>query len=433
MDASQLERLVIDDKENGLFKVNRQVFTSDDILALEKREMFERSWLYAAHESELPEVGSFVTRKVGGKLLIFARGRDGEIRAFFNACTHRGNVVCREKFGTTQKFSCFYHAWAFDLKGALVGLPGPESYAPAFNKSEMGLQAVPRLDIYRGLIFVSCDKNIVSLNEYLGNVREQLDYLLDFAGEEDLVLAQNPSQAYCIKANWKLLLENTIDPYHFGPTHNRFLTHFAAMGMDLSKSKFVNKVGGKGIIDLGHGHITVYGPILDLGLPDTAKEELARIHENLVDKFGSERAERIEGYQRQTLVFPNTFFVNSSNQIRTFYPVSPDYMEVDVWQLVPRHEHAELRKKRKENYLTFLGPAGFGSPDDIAALEGCQEGFRILPDAWTDNSRGMKRAVPDTLDELQMRIFWRRWHALIRGMRAPVDCSDRVDAVAAAE
>jgi p-cumate 2,3-dioxygenase subunit alpha len=168
MNKNEVEKLIIDDRARGLFKVNRRAFTDPDILEFERREIFDRCWLYAGHESEIRNPGDFVSREVGGRPIFLVRDKDGGLRAFLNTCPHRGNLVCREKSGSARVFSCFYHAWTFNLQGDLIGLPGDDAYTSAFNKKEMGLKLVPRCESYRGMIFVSYDPNIVDLVTYLG-------------------------------------------------------------------------------------------------------------------------------------------------------------------------------------------------------------------------------------------------------------------------
>jgi p-cumate 2,3-dioxygenase subunit alpha len=149
---------------------------------------------------------------------------------------------------------------------------------------------------------------------------------------------------------------------------------------------------------------------------------------------GPERAHRIADYGRNLFIFPNLILISSWHTIRTFYPLAPDYMEIDAWANLPRGESPELRQRRFENFISFLGPAGFGTPDDVYALEGCQRGFAAWRElSWSDISRGMGREQPSSQDELQMRAFWRRWHALMRGLLSATDCSDRLEQRAAAE
>ncbi|MCU1464056.1 MAG: p-cumate dioxygenase, partial [Acidimicrobiales bacterium] len=70
---------------------------------------------------------------------------------------------------------------------------------------------------------------------------------------------------------------------------------------------------------------------------------------------------------------------------------------------------------RLDNFLTFLGPGGFATPDDVEALESCQQGFAATEVEWSDISRGMNLEEPRPLDELQMRTWWRRWRELMTG------------------
>jgi len=221
MDQQQPEELIIDDRVNGIFRVNRRAFTDPAIFEIEKREVFDRSWLYAGHISEIAKPGDFVTRRVGGRPLILVCDRVGAPHALLNSCPHRGNIVCRERAGSAaQNFVCFYHAWNFDLDGSLVGVPDEQSYAPAFDRGAMGLRPAPRFENYKGMLFVNFDPAADDLVSFLGNAREYLDYMLDFGGDDVEIVPG--AQAYSMKANWKLLIENSIDGYHAMATHHRY-------------------------------------------------------------------------------------------------------------------------------------------------------------------------------------------------------------------
>lgn len=411
-----IDDLLIDDREGGLFRVNRQTFTDPDILEHERQKIFSHCWLYAGHESEFAAPGSFLSRKVGGRPIILTRADDNKIRGFFNACSHRGNLVCREKTGKTKLLRCFYHSWAFDLKGALKGLPGPESYTDSWDRDEMGLTPVPRVESYRGLVFVCYDEHAESLNDYLGEALEYIDLMLDFADAESEI-AQG-EQSYSMRANWKLLVENSFDSYHGLPTHGRYFGKFlndVKLGNgSWSEVSEGQSLGGKAYA-LNNGHALTENPARPTPLQIKSADELAEIKEKLVAKFGQERANRIADFNRNIFIFPNLFLIAYWRTIRTFYPVDPDYMEISAWCLVPKSDSPELRQSRLENFISFLGPAGFGTPDDIAALEGCQKGFAATAQTpgWSDLSRGMGKDVADSTDELQMRTFWRRWREIL--------------------
>jgi p-cumate 2,3-dioxygenase alpha subunit len=173
---------------------------------------------------------------------------------------------------------------------------------------------------------------------------------------------------------------------------------------------------------LGNGHAVIeYEP--PWGRPvarwapyfgEAKKAEFEAMQQKLTARFGKEWAYRVAQTSRNLLIFPN-LIINDimAVTVRTFFPVSPDYMEVSAWAIAPKEESPEDRALRLDNFLTFLGPGGFATPDDVEMLESCQKGFANKEVAWSDISRGMKRANPVTSDELQMREFWRRWHDLI--------------------
>uniref|UniRef100_A0A450WC45 Rieske [2Fe-2S] domain-containing protein n=1 Tax=Candidatus Kentrum sp. LPFa TaxID=2126335 RepID=A0A450WC45_9GAMM len=147
------DNLIVDDRERGLFRYHRSLMTSPRILEQEREKIFGKCWLYLGHESELPNAGDYQHRSVAGRSLIFIRGNDGQIRAFFNTCTHRGATICRQDRGNEKLLQCPYHAWSFDNQGNLVGIPGREAYSGHFDPGELALRQPAQVDNYRGLYF----------------------------------------------------------------------------------------------------------------------------------------------------------------------------------------------------------------------------------------------------------------------------------------
>jgi p-cumate 2,3-dioxygenase subunit alpha len=101
--------------------------------------------------------------------------------------------------------------------------------------------------------------------------------------------------------------------------------------------------------------------------------------------------------------------------IRTFHPLTPDLMQVRAWALGPLEETPAARAVRLDSFLTFYGPGGFATPDDVEALESVQKGmasYREIP--WSVMSRGMaKEGEQLNTDELHLRAFWIRWRELM--------------------
>ena len=155
MNDSEIANLVVDDRSGGVFRVNRKAFTDPAVFEIEKKRVFDSTWLYVGHESEVAKRGDYITRKVGGRPVIFVRDDRNQVRVFFNTCPHRGNAICREHSGNGKSFQCFYHAWTFNTRGELVGLPGADGYGPGFDRKTMGMVPPARVDSYRGLVFLS--------------------------------------------------------------------------------------------------------------------------------------------------------------------------------------------------------------------------------------------------------------------------------------
>ena len=416
--AGQYPNLLHVDADAGLFRVARQSFIDPGVFAAERAQIFDKCWLYVGHASELPRPGSFVTRPVGGRNLIFNRDAKGEFHAFLNTCPHRGSTVCREASGTAKNFTCSYHGWVFGADGKLRDLPGIEAYAEGFTDSGCAdLVAAPRLEQYRGLWFVCFDVTAVPLLEYLAGAIEYLDLITDQseAGQEVV----SGRQEYAIKANWKLLVENSFDGYHAVSTHATYFDYLKNMNGVLAQTNVVGFAK-----DLGNGHAVVeytapWGRPVANWVPAWGEERRADIdavYQRLVAKHGEARATRIAKNSRNLLIFPNLVIVDvMALTFRTFFPKQPDYMEVTAWAVAPKDEESWLRQNRLHSFLEFLGPGGFATPDDIEMLESCQRGYANAREAqWNDISRGMKKAEPATVDEHQIRVFWRRWHALLQ-------------------
>ena len=415
----KFEPLVVVDETRQTYNVSRRVFVDPEVLAAEQEEIFERCWLYLGHESELPKKGDFVTRRVAGRQVIFSSDAQGKLNALLNACPHRGAMVCRERQGNAKSFQCFYHGWIFALDGACRDIPGAESYPEGFkDKPEARLQSVARLETYRGFAFVCFDPHAVSLDSYLGGAKEYIDLVADHS-EVGMTIVGG-TQEYSIKANWKLLCENSFDGYHAATNHATYLDYLKDRADNLVP------IALNGIArDLGNGHAVAeyrapWGRPVAQWIPawgEEGKQDLEAIYQRLVARFGAQRADRIAHTNRNLLIFPN-LVINDimAITVRSFYPVAPDHMLINAWALAPVDENVHRRHDRLTNFLEFLGPGGFATPDDIEALEQCQRGYANNKETrWNNLSKGMGKAVPSYDDEAQMRAYWNEWNRRVVG------------------
>jgi p-cumate 2,3-dioxygenase alpha subunit len=411
--AAGTRALVEEDVEKRRFRVHRSSMTSQHVYEAEVQRIFNHSWLYMGHTSEIPNPGDYVRRPVGGRPMFMVRGaKSGEVRVFHNTCTHRGAVVCRTDRGNAKSFQCFYHAWTFNTEGGLIGFPDRDGYQGR-DVADLAL-AAPRVEEYRGFVFLSFDSDIVDLPSYLAGAKEYLDLIIDGASDDIEII--RGTHEYGMAANWKLLVENSIDGYHAAPLHSTYFQYLASVGTDISGG--ITGVGR----DLGNGHAVAEGnapwgrPIAswEPSFGEDAKAEIERIRASLVERHGEALAHRMANTSRNLLIYPN-LIINDimAVTVRTFMPGAPDRTDITAWQLAPRTELPLLRQRRLDNFLTFLGPGGFATPDDIEALESCQSGFTAGGVEWNDISRGMARS-PLQSDEEQMRAFWRRWSEQIQ-------------------
>jgi hypothetical protein len=179
-------------------------------------------------------------------------------------------------------------------------------------------------------------------------------------------------------------------------------------------------------IDLGNGHFTTdnqnfRGRPVAAWIPlygEEARPQIAAIREELVQRLGAERARRVADTNRNLVIFPNLVINDGSSvTVRTFFPNGAEKMQVTAWALGTAEEDDAARARRLDAFLTFYGPGGFATPDDVEALELVQQGLTNWREVrWSDMSRGMGKPIGEQLnsDEHHLRTFWRHWNTMMR-------------------
>jgi phenylpropionate dioxygenase-like ring-hydroxylating dioxygenase large terminal subunit len=186
-------------------------YRDEAMYALEQDRVWRRTWLLAAHVTDLAEPGSYTTFERSGAPLVLVRGEDGAIRAFYNSCRHRGAPVVREDCGTARRLTCQYHSWSYDLAGVLKAVPDARSFA-GLDQQALGLVPV-RCEAWEGWIFVNEDPDAEPLGEFLGPLREQ-------AAEVDgPSLRRVGTQTHHVAANWKAMVDAFLEVYHIRTVH----------------------------------------------------------------------------------------------------------------------------------------------------------------------------------------------------------------------
>lgn len=429
------EVLVAADPEQGSFRVHRDAYRSDAVFARERELIFGKCWLYLGHDTELKKKGDFHARRVGGRDLIFIRDKNGEVRAHYNTCTHRAAKVCREKSGNARNFTCPYHGWVFSSEGKLASRNAATGYREDVNADgHLDLHAVERLEHYRGFWFVNYNPKAISLYDYLDGARDAIDALMDQTEAQQVILSGE--HTYSIRANYKLLCENSYDGYHLFPVHASYFDYLrdqmagtpAAALIDQTLASY-NTAGQVRALGMGHAVLDSFVPTgrpVAQWLPSMGpgvKPEIESKYARLVERLGQERADYIANTQKNLVIFPN-LVINDilSVTVRVIEPESKDFIRVTAWAMGPTDESDDLRAMRLDNFVSFLGPAGFGSPDDIEMLELCQGAAAHTPVEWSEISKGFgpggdprrRSGAPD--DEVQMQAYWTMWDRVMRNI-----------------
>jgi phenylpropionate dioxygenase-like ring-hydroxylating dioxygenase large terminal subunit len=190
-------------------------YTSPSFAALEARRLWPRVWQIACTVDHVAEPGDWFEYRAGRLSVIVVRGEDGELRAFQNACRHRGNAICRGSGSGAKELRCPYHRWSWDLHGRLRGMPSRE-YFGALRSEEFPLFGV-RVGSWGRLVFVNLDANAMPLDEFLEGVPADAAWArLD---EMRCVV----TTATPIDANWKVIADGFSETYHIQGLHHEML------------------------------------------------------------------------------------------------------------------------------------------------------------------------------------------------------------------
>lgn len=195
------------------FSMAQPFYADPDIFQADVERVILPEWHLVDHVSRIPDAGDYFLFELAGESIIVIRGWDGEIRAFYNVCRHRGSRICRAAHGNVRLLRCPYHAWSYDLDGSLKAA---QLMSGDFDAGEYGLHPC-RLGVTNGLIFVWMSSD--SPPDFDDHMAPFSPYL-ELHGLADARIAHRAS--YPTDANWKLVLENFFECYHCQPAHPEY-------------------------------------------------------------------------------------------------------------------------------------------------------------------------------------------------------------------
>ncbi|WP_114952319.1 aromatic ring-hydroxylating oxygenase subunit alpha [Sphingosinicella terrae] len=208
-----------------------------EFLDVEIKRVIRPSWQIVCHVSEIPAAGDYRTLEYVGESIIVIRGDDGEIRAFTNVCRHRGARLVDGPSGCAKRLQCPYHAWTYDLRGRLLGVPLKRTY-PELEADRFGLVSVA-LDIFKGFIFVRLeDDGGPSVAEMLAPYLEEID-----AYRFEDLRAFGRVTLRPRKVNWKNVGDNYSDGLHIEVAHPG-LRRLMGNGYGVEAQPHVDKMWG---------------------------------------------------------------------------------------------------------------------------------------------------------------------------------------------
>lgn len=209
------------DEASAWLEVDAERYIDPALFEREKQAIFSRFPVVAGLSRDIAEPGDFLQLEHTAVPIVVTRNETGEVRAFVNACRHRGAALVYDARGSLPlRLSCPYHAWTYDLDGRLVGQPCQSAF-DGMDRAQYGLIPVP-CEERHGIIFVSPGPDQpLDLATHLG---AELDAELGYWGYQHLAAAR--SAPIELEGNWKLVFDTFFESYHFNYAHKNNLAHF---------------------------------------------------------------------------------------------------------------------------------------------------------------------------------------------------------------
>jgi carnitine monooxygenase subunit len=178
-------------------------------------EVFYKNWLLACHASQVRKPGDYTTIEIYDQDILITHTREGEIKAFYNGCQHRGHKLA-EGSGNRKLLVCPYHAWSYDLAGQFKAAPHA-SKVPGFDGSSICLSEV-RVENFLGFIFINLDPQCASMDACYPGIREEMQSLCADVEQRQYAYHHSADEG----CNWFIAVENYNECYHCGHCHPSF-------------------------------------------------------------------------------------------------------------------------------------------------------------------------------------------------------------------
>lgn len=196
--------------------LHADAYTETEWHNVDVKAVLAKTWQWVCHVEKVREPGDYTTVDVAGQPVAVVRGKDGELRAFYNVCKHRAHALLSGD-GNSTRIMCPYHAWVYRLSGELVRAPETE-HLEGFEPKEICLDQV-QVEEFCGFIYVNLDGKAPSLASQTGDLETEIRH---WAPDID-ALTFGKRLTYDIKSNWKNVIDNFLECYHCATAHKDFV------------------------------------------------------------------------------------------------------------------------------------------------------------------------------------------------------------------
>ena len=235
-------------------------YVSAELFEQDRDAIFRRAWLNVGRVEEIPNPGSYFVKDlpVCRTSLFVSRGKDGEVRAFHNICSHRGNKLVWNQRGEGMQHACKFHGWNYASDGKLIGVPEEDRFFK-LDRAKRCLKAVAT-DVWQGFIFVCLSPAPErTLLEFLGEVPGMLD------GYEFGRFTACYSYDLDLDCGWRILRDSQLEGYHAKYLHRRSLPGLMVNWEEPSKHLLAAKTLGD------HAMLSLFGN------PDREPTEIQKV------------------------------------------------------------------------------------------------------------------------------------------------------------
>jgi N,N-dimethyl phenylurea N-demethylase alpha subunit len=434
---TELERLLDrceKELESSMLPVS--VFNNDAVFAAEMEQIFGRCWIFVGHETEIPNRGDYVLRRIGLDPVIVVRDESGDINVLSNYCRHRGTELCQVDQGNASHFRCPYHGWIYKNNGDWQSAPNVKQAYRELDPQQWGMFKAPHVGVHQGMIFANVSADAPPLLEYLGPSAWFLDTL--FGLHPDGMRVMGPPDRWRVQTDWKSGAENFGgDNYHVQTAHVS-LDDIGLLQRSREMANYVRQYeAGDGHIFTGHNFKGWFGPEWDLwGYPPELAEQFDLGDFDEAQKQLLDDAPPVTG-----TIFPNLTYLRfpgspdpgvqpfaTYTSMRQWQPVAPGVMELWSWQFGWNAASNEYNDACYAAGQNAFSSSGVFEQDDTVVWEGLPHAARSVFPGKNDmvlnyqlGHKGMSDNFPEEtylgpgvkrstgIGEQNQRSFYLRW------------------------